>query len=190
MNRRGELTETSSEDDTPSENPKSSPRRGHQVNHLQAYHYDSHGSSNTKAMPRLNGQIDHFGVGKNIFCPQMSWDKLEAQYEISDVFAEGNFAQVRKATKKSSKVDFAIKVIPKEKVLKRAMIDNEISIMQSYGFQKNPIRERKKCFRKIVRIMRPLDVHSPGSRESIARNRFSKFDREHAFLNRLRFWSI
>ena len=139
MNRRGELTETSSEDDTPSENPKSSPRRGHQVNHLQAYHYDSHGSSNTKAMPRLNGQIDHFGVGKNIFCPQMSWDKLEAQYEISDVFAEGNFAQVRKATKKSSKVDFAIKVIPKEKVLKRAMIDNEISIMQSYGFQKKSI---------------------------------------------------
>ena len=157
MNRRGELTETSSEDDTPSENPKSSPRRGHQVNHLQAYHYDSHGSSNTKAMPRLNGQIDHFGVGKNIFCPQMSWDKLEAQYEISDVFAEGNFAQVRKATKKSSKVDFAIKVIPKEKVLKRAMIDNEISIMQSYGFKKNPIRERKKCFRKIFRIMYPLE---------------------------------
>ena len=139
MNRRGELTETSSEDDTPSENPKSSPRRGHHANHFQAYHYDSNGSSNTKAMPRLNGQIDHFGVGKNIFCPQMSWEKLEAQYEISDVFAEGNFAQVRKATKKSSKVDFAIKVIPKEKVLKRAMIDNEISIMQSYGFQKNPL---------------------------------------------------
>ena len=149
MNRRGELTETSSEDDTPSENPKSSPRRGHQANHLQAYHYDSHGSSNTKAMPRdgprLNGQIDHFGVGKNIFCPQMSWEKLEAQYEISDVFAEGNFAQVRKATKKSSKVDFAIKVIPKEKVLKRAMIDNEISIMQSYGFNKQIFFVDKIC---------------------------------------------
>ena len=29
-----------------------------------------------------------------------------------------------------------------------------------------------------------------GSQESIASNRFSKFDREHAFLSRLRFWSI
>ena len=146
MNRRGELTETSSEDDTPSENPKSSPRRGHQVGHLQNYHgYDSHGSSINKAMPRLNGQIDHFGVGKNIFCPQMSWEKLEAQYEISDVFAEGNFAQVRKATKKSSKVDFAIKVIPKEKVLKRTMIDNEISIMQSCGFNEQKCIDSNKA---------------------------------------------
>ena len=31
-----------------------------------------------------------------------------------------------------------------------------------------------------------LDVPSSGSQESIAPNRFSKFDREHAFLTRLR----
>ena len=52
------------------------------------------------------------------------------------------------------------------------------------------IRERRKCFRKVFRIMYPLDVPSPGSQKSIAPNRFSKFDREHAFLSRLRFWSI
>ena len=40
-----------------------------------------------------------------------------------------------------------------------------------------------------LRIMYPLDVPSPGSQESIAPNRFAKFDREHAFFTRLRFSS-
>merc|ERR1711911_377321 len=47
-----------------------------------------------------------------------------------------------------------------------------------------------KSFRKSFRIMCPLDAPSPGSPESIAPNRFSKFDREHAFLSRFQFWSI
>ena len=47
-----------------------------------------------------------------------------------------------------------------------------------------------KSFRKSFRIMCPLDALSPGSPESIAPNRFSKFDREHAFLSRFQFWSI
>ena len=35
--------------------------------------------------------------------------------------------------------------------------------------------------------MRPTVLHSPGPRESIAPNRFSKFEREHAFRSLFRF---
>lgn len=59
--------------------------------------------------------------------------QLETQYNISDIFAEGNFAHVRKATKKQSNVDFAMKVISKSKIQRREQIDNEISIMQRYS---------------------------------------------------------
>ena len=59
-----------------------------------------------------------------------SFTQLETQYIISDIFAEGNFAQVRKATKKQSKLDFAMKIIAKSKIQRREQIDNEISIMQ------------------------------------------------------------
>ena len=38
--------------------------------------------------------------------------------------------------------------------------------------------------------MRPLRLNSPGSQESIAPNRFSKFDREHDFSSLFQFWSI
>ena len=48
----------------------------------------------------------------------------------------------------------------------------------------------KKSFRKIFRILYPLDAPSPGPQKSIAPNPFSKFDTEHAFLSRFRFWSI
>ena len=38
--------------------------------------------------------------------------------------------------------------------------------------------------------MRPLRLNSPGSQESIAPKRFSKFDREHAFSSLFQFLSI
>ena len=55
------------------------------------------------------------------------------------------------------------------------------------------IRERKKSlrifFNNVTLLMFHLDVPYPGSQESIAPNRFSKFDREHAFFSELRFLS-
>ena len=42
--------------------------------------------------------------------------KLEDQYVISEPFAEGNFAEVRKISKKSNNEEFALKVISKNKV--------------------------------------------------------------------------
>ena len=38
--------------------------------------------------------------------------------------------------------------------------------------------------------MCPTVLHSPGPHESIPPNRFSKFEREHAFRSIFRFWSI
>ena len=38
--------------------------------------------------------------------------------------------------------------------------------------------------------MRPLRLNSPGSQEPIARNRFSKLDREHALSSLFQFSSI
>jgi len=52
----------------------------------------------------------------SVYHPQISWRKLEEQYDITEPFAEGNFAEVRKATKKTTKEHFAFKLIKKSKV--------------------------------------------------------------------------
>ena len=57
----------------------------------------------------------------------------------------------------------------------------------NYSINFTTERDRKKKFSKIFSNYVPP---SPGFQESIAPNRFSKFDREHTFLTRLRFWSI
>ena len=55
------------------------------------------------------------------------------------------------------------------------------------GFTSPNLRELEKKFSNFFfRIMYELDLPSSGSQKSIAPNRFSKFDREHAFLIRLR----
>ena len=82
------------------------------------------------SIPSESINVNQTAGGRSIYHPTTSWKQLESQYIISDIFAEGNFAHVRKATKKQSKVDFAMKIIAKNKIHGREQIDNEIAVMQ------------------------------------------------------------
>ena len=71
----------------------------------------------------------------------------------------------------------------------RNLVNCFIVIRLNFEFRQTMIeticfRDRKKSFRKFS------DAFSPGSPKSIAPNRFSKFDQEHAFSSSFRFWSI
>ena len=56
---------------------------------------------------------------------------LTAKYDIDKkVLGSGNFAQVKKCTEKSTKVEYAVKIIDKAKVEDMGDIQREIEIMQ------------------------------------------------------------
>ena len=135
------MTDTSSEDDQNSIQSSSysrftkhnEPKISHVPRTSQIYHPQGENSSSVPA-----NADDTFHQNFTSFNTQLytvvTWEQLQSQYQISAVFAEGNFAQVRKAQKKSSKVDFVMKIIPKDKINKREIIDNEINIMQRNTF--------------------------------------------------------
>ncbi|KAK3731837.1 hypothetical protein QZH41_020198 [Actinostola sp. cb2023] len=91
---------------------------------------ESHDNTENTEKPKSRGSKD-FSHEQEIEYGRVTDKKVEEVYDIGRKIGDGNFAVVRQCTSKSSKKDFALKIIDKRKISgKEKMIEDEISIMR------------------------------------------------------------